>query len=231
MEVKMRRYVYLAVIYILVFNSDLFSQNLSVGFYGGMNFNMNKFKYEMKNIDRTEVFTAPNFGLIGSYCLSDYFTFSLRVGYNSMREKVFIKNMSLYDFQGNRINAKEYSDYHLSFLEITPIVEINNILPLKNLYFSAGIEFGIPLEKNYDMIYSYDVADISQKNMNFEIDKVNMRFAAVLGLGYHWEISNKITISPEISYRYAFTDISNEFFNDVWRLNQFRISINITYKL
>lgn len=225
--------IFLSAIIGLVCFSYVSAQDLKVGLYGGLNFNSNSIKHDLLKIDKTETFTAPSFGLIGSYSFNDNFALSLRIGYNSMYEKVFMTDFTMTDYSGNPIGTmKQYGDYKLSFLEISPVLEVNNLLPIKNIYFLVGCELGIPLEKNYDITYTYDKVPANPQPINnYKMDNINMRFAAMLGLGYHLQITDKLSISPEISYRFAMNDISTEYFWNNWKLNQFRISINVQYKL
>lgn len=138
-----------------------------------------------------------------NYKISKMFEFSGRIGYHSLNS----------DFSSGTIGSKPVE---LSYLEFTPAVQVYDLIPVNNLYLLGGLEIGVPLSQKFD---------------NQDIPEVNSRIALALGLGYDYEVSNKFAISPELSFRLPFSQVSANSGFTSWDAPQIRFGLNLTFNL
>ncbi len=138
-----------------------------------------------------------------NYKISKMFEFSGRIGYHSLNT----------EFNSGTIGTAPVS---LSYLEFTPTVQVYDLIPVDNLYFLGGLEFGIPLTQTFK---------------NEDIPEVNSRIALALGLGYDYAVSNKFAVSPELSFRIPFSQVSANSGYTSWDVPQIRLGVNLTFNL
>lgn len=151
-----------------------------------------------------------NGGLIFNYPFNSLFTFSGRIGYNAMGADFVKSNTTLAS--------------SLGYLELTPTLKLDNILPLKNVYLLAGLEIGIPITKSYSISSSTNsVAPLT------DLPDANLRLAAVIGAGYNFEINKNVFLSPEVSFRLPFSKVSNNTYFTSWDVPQLRLGVNLTF--
>lgn len=234
----------------------------ALGLYGGLNVNMHSpdipFFYkdlssteDLLLVDRLNQNTTSfgyNVGLIGYIPLSDYIVIAPRIGYNSMHT-MFSKTLNLDKPTADPTQSVKYAidrdyDVNLSYLELSPVVQFHNLLPIKPIYFMLGMEFGMPLSasvrhfekhtRSYQNLTRLDTA----LNKTADIDPdVTTRMALAVGLGYTFELSDYVKLSAEVSYRLPFNNVSTfktpEYTNHAgtWKANQLRAGLNLTFDL
>ncbi|HPD33760.1 MAG TPA: OmpA family protein, partial [Candidatus Kapabacteria bacterium] len=57
------------------------------------------------------------------------------------------------------------------------------------------------------------------------------RAALAVGAGYVIPLSRNVFLTPEASFRFAFTNISSNAYYDSWTVNQFRLGVSLTFGL
>jgi|GEM_PF-211453 len=233
--------------------------DFNLGIYGGLNMNLHNpsFPYTVfiapdgilrstnYTVDDYESGIGFNAGFIVNYPLTDIFTLSGRLGYNGLGGTLVTSSENdqfFLDLGATTSNTNVSLEATLGYFEISPMVQLYNLVPVDNFYFLVGPEIGIPI--------SNDIQDNSTLTLDgqttslgvqpnggneFEIADADIRFALGIGVGYSFEVSENIFVTPEISYRLPFTDISsaeNEIGNgiyDSWSSDQFRLSVALTF--
>jgi len=201
----------------LLAEDDLFRQPTNIGASLNLNFNMHSpsFSYPINTsesllFDKNANSLGAALGLIGNFPITDYITFSGRIGYNMLNGELEKDNYKL--------------KTSLSTLEITPTVQVYNLFPIRPLYLLGAIELGVPLSKKYnindngtELVPDTDIPDAS------------FRMALGLGVGYTFKLTDKIYLSPEASFRIPFTKVSaNDAFKS-WDVPQLRLGVNLTF--
>lgn len=211
----------------------------NLGIYGGLNFNFHTPSFNYGVYDLTNPLDpffvgnmthrsnatsiGGNFGIIANIPLDNMFVISGRLGYNMLGGE-------LKDTVGtNTTNAT------LNYLEISPILQIHNLIENQDIYFLAGLELGIPLTKTATAKYFSTLNNTEYNIADTEIPDVNTRIALALGAGWTFEIGDDIFLSPEVSYRLPFTKVSKEatdlnqanFYT--WDVPQLRAGVNLTF--
>jgi outer membrane protein OmpA-like peptidoglycan-associated protein len=92
------------------------------------------------------------------------------------------------------------------------------------LYFLAGLEIGVPLGTTYKYTVNSNTAP-----QDFELLDPALRFALVLGAGYTFKFGDNSYLSPEVSYRLPFTQVSSSENYDSWKVPQIRFGVNLTF--
>lgn len=202
----------------LSFSSDKILP-FNMGFYFGGNLNMQSPNFTSNtfsnlpisvNFNDSKNSIGINGGLIFNYPFNSLFTFSGRIGYNAMGADFVKSNTTLAS--------------SLGYLELTPTLKLDNILPLKNVYLLAGLEIGIPITKSYSISSSTNsVAPLT------DLPDANLRLAAVIGAGYNFEINKNVFLSPEVSFRLPFSKVSNNTYFTSWDVPQLRLGVNLTF--
>ncbi|HPO63916.1 MAG TPA: OmpA family protein, partial [Candidatus Kapabacteria bacterium] len=195
---------------------DFFRPPMNIGASLNLNFNMHSpsFSYPLNSseiqFDKNANSLGAALGLIGNFPITDYITFSGRIGYNMLNGELEKDNYKL--------------KTSLSTLEITPAVQVYNLFPIRPLYLLGAIELGLPLSKNYnindngtELVPDTDIPDAS------------FRMALGLGVGYTFKLSDKIYLSPEASFRIPFTKVSSSDAFKSWDVPQLRLGVNLTF--
>lgn len=206
------------------------SMPFNIGLYGGLNFNMHNPNfyedvYDLSVFPPTYMFTNKyadaansigwNLGLIANIPLSDMFVLSGRFGYNVM-------GGDLKDTSGfNTLTTK------LNYFEISPVLQIHNLIEDSGLFFLLGAEFGLPMTNSFH--YTYDNGTTPFVSPEKDIPQTETRIALILGLGWMFEISDDVYLTPEVSYRLPFTKVSAEPILDSWKISQIRAGLNLTF--
>ena len=210
---------------------------VNIGIYGGLNFNMHTPSFNLPiNSQRTINFNENktsfwfSAGVIGNYPLNNTFTLSGRLGYNGLSGDLS-ENVI---FTGNP-DTNTVQDLHadLHYLEISPVLQFHNLLPVKPLYFLAGLEFGIPISTKYtekENQTSPIPASLSISN-NANIPNPAVRIAGIIGAGYTIELKDNIFLIPEVSYRIPFTHVSSNQNFTTWDIPQLRAGVSLTFGL
>jgi outer membrane protein OmpA-like peptidoglycan-associated protein len=197
---------------------DVFKVPMSLGLYGGLNINLHQPAFPQivgstYYFDENKTSYTGNIGLIGLFPINDMLVMTGRLGYNPM-------SVDMESTTGNQIY-----DFGLGYFELSPVLQFHNILPVKPLYFLAGLEFGIPVDNDYKLTQNGNPLDSDN------IPSTSMRAAFVIGAGYMFQISDKFYVSPELSYRFPFTRVSSDELFTTWKASQLRLGVNLTFSL
>ncbi|MCX6147265.1 MAG: OmpA family protein [Candidatus Kapabacteria bacterium] len=191
----------------------------NMGLYLGGNLNMHNPNFTSNtftnlsnnvNFSNSKNSFGLNVGAIFNYPFNSIFTFSGRIGYNALGTDL-VKN-------DNTLLSS------LGYLEISPTVKFDKIIPIDNIYLLGGLEIGIPITKSYSINSSTNtVVPIS------DLPDANLRIAAVIGAGYNYEIKKNLYLSPEVSFRLPFSKVSNNSYFNSWDIPQLRLGVNLTF--
>ncbi|OGU15378.1 MAG: hypothetical protein A2X61_04275 [Ignavibacteria bacterium GWB2_35_12] len=207
----------------------------NLGIYGGLNFNMHtpsfifsKFQPNI-NFDENNNNLWFHLGFIGNYPLNETFTISGRLGYNGLNGE--LSKIERFGTPDTITSNSLQGDLH--YIEITPIIQFHNLLPLKRLYFLAGLEFGIPFSTKYTAKQT-QVSPLPAQNtlsQSGAIPDATLRFAGAIGAGYVFNLSESVYLIPEISYRIPFTHVSSNSGFTTWDVPQLRAGVALTFGL
>lgn len=175
------------------------------------------------------------FGGIINYPVASNLFLTGRIGYN-----YFTSDLNFYLFNYNTQTYTTFEDAYkltFSYLEFTPGLQFYpKPTGFENLYLLGGLEIGSFLTKEFSN---------NQTGATGEFQDVKTRLAMVLGLGYTFQLSNNVFLSPEVSFRIPFTKIYNQDFPDIVdafgnilayhneqiSTSQLRIGLNLTFSL
>ncbi len=190
----------------------------NIGFYGAFTNNMHSPDFTLPSLalfNNNDNQAGFALGITGNFPVSKLITISGSVGYNDLSGD--LEGMLLQD------NTPLLSA-SLGCLEIAPSVQFHNLLPVDRLYFLAGVELGIPLTKSYDLSNATGAL-----NMKADIPDPTFRMAGAVGAGYIFELSKTIFLTPEISFRIPFTDVSSNDDFKTWNVSQLRFGVSLTF--
>lgn len=204
---------------------------LSLGVYGNLNMNMHSSNFDyITTLNPSTIFFKQNknyfsgsAGAILNIPISDIFVLSGRIGYNGLGGKLDGNDLLI-----TGVNNNYEMDATISYLEITPAVQLHNLLPVKPLYFLAGLEFGIPLGPKYTITRENLTTTIES---DLKLPDANTRIALALGLGYVFNLSDKVFLSPEFSVRIPFNKVSSYNYLNSWDVPQLRLGVALTFSL
>ena len=170
---------------------------------------------------------------------------SIRLGYNNVSGDFSEAYNQVIDPLTGNVDPNTSAVYNLdnsiSYIEIAPMYQIYDLIPVQNLYLMAGFEIGISPSVSHE--FSADVTNIAANPPQSHIDipvsnfqPSNNRYAVAFGVGYTYDFNENFHISPELSYRYALNDLMDfESFNKTnnldfhWKASQLRFGVNLTY--
>lgn len=209
----------------------------SIGVYAGLNLNMHSPSFNMIlnpyfNTSAKFNLNANSYGLntggIFNYPLSGKFVLSLRAGYNGLSGSLSGNSQNV---AGDSVSIHTFES-KLNYIELSPTIQFHNILPLKNLYFLAGIETGIPVSPSYTQTAHYTKPnipiDIKIAN-NAALSNASTRIAIAAGLGYVYRLSNTLALAPELGFRFPFNNVSSDY--KTWNVPQIRLSLSLLFSL
>ena len=199
---------------------------MAIGFYGALNFNMHSPSFTVKDainnnitiakFDENSTGIGGAVGAMFNYPLNNTFVLSGRLGYNPMGNIL----KKLYTNKNYEIDAS------LPYIELSPVLQFHNLFPVKPLYLMAGLEFGIPVSTSIKLS-SPDTVTVNQSLTS----DANLRAALILGAGYVLKASKSVWITPELSYRIPFANVSSNANLTTWKVPQLRLGLNITFSL
>lgn len=213
----------------------------NLGFFGNVNFdfwNEELQWYDAITNQRVGVqnpnFTFTGFGLGGviNYPITNNIFLTGRIGYNYSSG-----NINFYSFNysdGTYSTIENALKLTASYIEFTPGITIYNFIPkASDLYFLGALEIGSFVTKSLENISNGAKSDIPN---------VETRIAGVLGLGYTFRLSPTILLSPELSFRIPFNDMSKAtdyitdgagnilaYHTDKFSFSQLRIGASLTF--
>lgn len=200
------------------FNANSQQQDLktNIGFYGGLGLNLHS---TFETDQKSELGIGPFVGIIGNFPINNMFVISGRIGYYNLNGSLFTDED---EFTRYRVNAK------LDYIEISPILQIHNLFN-NPMYLLAGLEFGAPMSIKYDFVTTTPLGENVQSDIDV-VDKAS-RLAIAAGVGYTFQLSDNIYLSPEASFRLPLTTVSTNSGYDKWNVSQIRLGVNLTYSL
>lgn len=225
---------------------------LNLGGYFGLNYNMHNGDFQYPTSFNADPLTSVPVGFYGAESsLGLNGGFIINVPFNNMF--VFSGRLGLHgagaDFTtegGPTIltptETAVYSDSFESSLmygEVDLFMQFHNIIPVDNLYLLAGVELGIPLTATYNRLETRIITDDlgvstqSQLPASGDIMDTPLRLALALGAGYMMEIDDNIFLTPEVSFRLPFSNVSdfNGGTNNDWNFAQLRAGVSLTFGL
>lgn len=183
----------------------------NLGFFGNVNFDF--WNTELQWFDATTNqrvgiqspnFTFTGFGLGGiiNYPITNNIFLTGRIGYNYSSGKInfnYTNGVYLVGYDSLKLTA--------SYIEFTPGITIYNLIPgASDLYFLGALEIGSFVTKSLENI---------SNGTKLDIPNVKTRIAGVLGLGYTFRLSPTVFLSPELSFRIPFNDMSKATYTDI----------------
>lgn len=227
--------VYFIVIFLSI-SSHCFSQvsdnkmPTNIGLYLGGNMNMHSPDFSIEGslfapinngikFGENKNAFGLNAGIIANFPLSKEFILSARLGYNGLSGELNGKN-----FAGD---TSYKLDASMHAIELTPVLEIHNIL-IDNLYLLGGLEFDYLVNKKYSVIENTNNTEIAKDK---DIVDAGFRLALALGLGYVFNLSDNVFLTPEASFRIPIIPVTNNYNFKTWNVPQLRFGLSLTFGL
>ncbi len=223
---------------------------LNLGGYFGLNYNMHNGDFHYPTIlNATPNTVVPvgfygaesSLGLNGGFIINvpfdNMFVFSGRLGVHGAGADFTTSGSDI--FPGPTIDTAFYTDSFESSLmygEIDLFMQFHNVIPVDNLYLLAGLELGIPLTASYNRLESSVINnEFGSSTTDFttsgDIVDSPLRIALALGAGYMMEIDDNVFLTPEVSFRLPFSNVSdfNGVTNNDWNFAQIRAGVSLTF--
>lgn len=202
----------------------------SAGLFGGFNLNFHSVemtpsfsvpqKVNTKFNDNISSFTGFC-GIEGNFQTSNITVVTGRIGlgFNGMDVE-----------QKTGINTVNSLSTNLTYLTIAPMIKFVNIVPkLEPLYFTTGVNIGIPLVKKFD--FTQQIGSIKPKTQSADIPDASLHISIPIGVGYIYKIDDKFSVIPEVSYNISFSGISSNSSWQEWNFQQIKAGVTVTYLL
>lgn len=179
-----------------------------------------------------------NGGFIINVPLDQTFVFSGRLGLHGAGIDLNTAGI----FPQTSLDSLYADDFQTSLLygEVDLFMQFHNVLPIDNLYLLAGVELGFPVVSDYERVEDItivtkagDVVFNEQTGNAGEFESPSFRAAIALGAGYMMEIDDDIFLTPEVSFRFPFTDVAelDNPYSDGWNFAQLRAGVSLTFGL
>lgn len=167
-------------------------------------------------------------GLIVGLPINDMFHFTGRLGVNWLNSSATAEQTISTD---SSLTHNLTAD--LVYLELAPGVEIYNLFGETPIYLLGGLEFGFNLSSSREQLTNLYVNDDYRAQEvttgPTEVVETSLRAALMLGAGYTLQLSEKIWLQPEISYRLPLTQVSSSDVSSPWKIGQLRFGVNLTF--
>ena len=220
------------------------------GFYGGLNLNFHSPNFMVGNNpkhnpiiinDSTALFNSNGtslslaLGAMINFPLDERLTVSARLGYNNMSGSFTTAGKNWNLTKTDSVITEHKYDASLHYLEMSPVLQVHNLFENVPVYFAGGLEFGIPLAATYSQNETVPTANnnigavSSAYATDANIADKSVRLALLIGAGYQYKITPTTFISPEISLRIPFTNVSSNAALSTWSVPQLRFGVNITF--
>ncbi|MBE2189423.1 MAG: OmpA family protein [Desulfobulbaceae bacterium] len=228
----MKRFFQMLLLVAFVFTSRTFSQEkeipFNIGIFGGLNFNMHSPDLTGVSVDPpfvpirykdNQTSLGGHFGLIANIPVNHMFIITGRLGYHMAGGEIV---------DSASVNTLTSS---INYVEFTPGVQIHNLISGSGLYLLGGLEFGIPMSPSFSVDFDDGVNPQPNIVNDAEITDAATRIALALGVGWMFEVSDNIFLTPEISYRLPFTEVSSDETYQTWEVPQLRLGLALTFGL
>lgn len=203
----------------------------NIGLYGGLGFNMHspsftdtaQFNQVLIPFNQSSTALSGYFGIIGNFPLNETYTISGRIGYYNLNGSISSTTIT---------EEKHTIDARFQYIEVSPVLQLHNLISGSPIYFLAGLEFGFPLSMKFD--YTYE--NLINSALNTTITDLDFpgkatRLAIALGVGYVFNLSENTFLMPEASFRLPLTKVSSDKKYDSWTVSQLRLGVNLTFGL
>lgn len=131
----------------------------------------------------------------------------------------------------------------VNYLDIAPNVFFPDVFDVENLYGTIGLGIGIPLSPKHT--HTIDLVDptpseyimrpfngsTSFTSPSEEIPDAALRLAIDLGIGYNFQLSDKIWLAPEAKFSMPLTKVSSNTGWDSWTVPQLRLSAALKFDI
>jgi len=121
-----------------------------------------------------------------------------------------------------------------ALLELSPTVELHEVFSFP-LYFTAGIEFGIPIGSSHTQSVILDSGSVHRApevtSPTTSVSSTSVRSAIMIGAGYSIPLSNTAWLQPEVSLRLPLTNVSSSADYSPWSVTQLRFGVNLMFSL
>lgn len=192
-----------------------YTKHTNIGLSAGLNINMHSPSFSYPDTDGLGSLDFKDnangldffFGFKYNAPITEDYIFSGRLVYNSCGG---VLETSINDLTSA-------FDISLSYLEISPMIQFHNLLPVEPLYLLGGLEFGLPIG--------------DKKLETFEITDASFRMAIGLGAGYVIPVSDDMCLTPELSFRLPVTGVSSNDNFDSWSMPQIRLGVSLTFDM
>ncbi|HOV91641.1 MAG TPA: OmpA family protein [Candidatus Kapabacteria bacterium] len=223
------------ILFVMVFFSSAYSQTnikmpINIGITGGLGLNMHNPDWTDhgpltgRPLRYNQTSTAIGYygGIIANFPINDIFTISARIGYNNLNGTIKATATNGIITESNTIDTR------LEYFEVSPILELHNLLPVKNIYLLVGLELATPFTAEGDVTYTENSTPSTWSRMNTPMEDKVPRVALAVGAGYVIPLSKNVFLTPEASFRFGITNISSE---SSWTVNQLRLGVSLTFGL
>ena len=92
---------------------------------------------------------------------------------------------------------------------------------LERFYFTAGVDFSIPLKTEVEFIGSGYPAE--------EIPEAALRPAVLFGVGHSFKVTENSYLTPSLTYRFPLTEVSDNVDFQSWTIPQLRLGLDWTF--
>jgi outer membrane protein OmpA-like peptidoglycan-associated protein len=222
---------------------------LNLGGYLGLNYNMHNgnlyyptnapLLFDNQTVAVPFYGAESSLGLNGGFIINvpfdNMFVFSGRLGVHGAGADFTTAAVHTYNLTDTLTYTDEYNS-SLMYGEIDLFMQFHNVIPVDNLYLLAGLELGIPITASYDRIESSVIDGSSLRTessaaTSTDIVDTPLRLALALGAGYMMEIDDNVFLTPEVSFRLPFSNVSD--FNggttNDWNFAQLRAGVSLTF--
>ncbi len=224
---------------------------LLIGPYLGLNLNLHSSDFAIPaplsalpdpaasgTLDDGSLGLGLNAGGLIEYRLSDWLGISGRIGYNNASGEL-AGNGSVAATSAT-LTTEQTLDASLAYLDITPLALFYEPFGLERFYGLAGLNLAVPLSSSYtqnerislpeDAAFADGEATREYAN-DAEIADAATRLALTLGLGYNYQLGDKLWLAPEVQLRFPFTKVSGADALDSWNVPQLRLAANLKFDI
>jgi hypothetical protein len=212
---------------------------LNLGGYLGLNYNMHNgdFQYPTSfnassnnpvpiGFYGAESSLGLNGGFIINVPFDNMFIFSGRLGLHGAGADFATTSDKYTHFLTDTSTYFDEFESSLMYGEIDLFMQFHNVIPVDNLYLLAGLELGIPITASYNRLETrittdeFGISTSTDLPSSGDIMDTPLRLALALGAGYMMEIDDNIFLTPEVSFRLPFSNVSdfNGGTNNDWNL-------------
>ncbi|MGI8892540.1 MAG: porin family protein [Bacteroidia bacterium] len=183
------------------------AQDLKIGLTGGINTTWLLNKNVADAGDHLNVMTTFGFsaGLNTIYSFSEHAGISLSIIFSNHNQKY---QGEIQDISGN--TAVEYESFlNLTYFDVPLLFRFQSP---KGPYLEIGPQFGFLINAQEDFTISKEIEFVENyQSRRFKNNFQKTNVAAIMGVGFDYDASEKIAIATGLRFGYGFTDVTREF--------------------